>query len=309
MKAIVDERDMLRTEITTLRRVNEEITSQLSGYREIIRKIKARLQVQAETAQKRTSAGLVNNTRTAGMVFPPTTTTTTTIMASAGLGNNSSTASRAFPKTTTTITSAGLGHNSTTRSMVFPTSGNFRSTNKLERANDVEWMRGNWLSDSANKHYLGEAEELFEHSKDDLALTALRRVLARQAIPIKVRIEAKLLMSVVLRTRNEHPQALAQAEDALRVAHSTQEIALASKAQFHRGLCFYHTEQYAEASWCFSLAAATENHIEEIKPWKTMAEESRLRFPIDDPRRYLSRGLEEDSIRSNIWAGSICPDI
>ncbi|KAI9790008.1 MAG: hypothetical protein M1816_005622 [Peltula sp. TS41687] len=242
IQALQEEVDRLRIEVSTLRHVNEELTTQVGGYQNILDRVKARIEARAPTGPPRNHGHF--------------------------------------------RTTPGSYHGRS--------SSTFNSIDTYKKDNNVEWMRGNWLSSPANKQYLGEAEALFERSAYEPALTALKRLLAGQEIPIKVRIEAKLLMSVILRTWGNDPsQALAQAEDALQVAHSTEEIALASKAQFHRGLCYYHTDRYAEASWCFSLAAATKNHVEEIKPWIMMAEEARLSFPVNDPRRYLSICLEE----------------
>ena len=134
------------------------------------------------------------------------------------------------------------------------------------------WIRGTWLTESNQEPFLGQAELFFERTLFKAAMISLRRLLERTDIPITVRIDAELLMSAILRTTDDLPPGLAHAEDALRMAYGAQDIRLMGKAHFHRGICLYKMEAFAEASMSFTLALNTAHHEEEALAWKDMAE-------------------------------------
>lgn len=160
-------------------------------------------------------------------------------------------------------------------------------------AADTKWIRGTWLSESANRAFLGEAEQLFESNKFQHALNVLTKLLVQPDLSIWIRIEAKLLLSVTLRTCENFTLALAHAEDALRLADLMQDPHLVAKSQFYRGVCLYLRQSYAEASWCLSFALNSKPLAQWVQPWKSMAEDRRLLFPARDPRRYVPREFEQ----------------
>lgn len=153
-------------------------------------------------------------------------------------------------------------------------------------------IEGTWLPDPAFKVHLEEAEQLFKNSKFQRALNSLSTLLAKTDINDKVRVNAMLLTSDILRTCDRFPRALSFAEDALRLANANLDVVLVGKAQFYRGLCLYAMEHFAEASWCFSFAAGTVHHVEDIKCWKARAEDRRVALAEDDSRRHITASFE-----------------
>lgn len=152
------------------------------------------------------------------------------------------------------------------------------------------WV-GTWLSTKTSRSVLGPAETAWSKQENQRALAMLD--VAILGGRTKEKIWARILKAVILRSCGLKPEALAESEQAAEIASGKRYHDLTGMAQFQRGICFFHLEQYAEASLCFSLAAFTRNYGEQVHVWKQMAEEMRQLYPIGDERRYIAENFKE----------------
>ncbi|KAI9723970.1 MAG: hypothetical protein M1812_000688 [Candelaria pacifica] len=166
-----------------------------------------------------------------------------------------------------------------------------KQNDRLTHEKDIrgtDWIMGTWLSSAEDRALLGHVEIDWTKGDYQRALASLDKILIEDKMTHKTRVNAKLLKSTILRTCEQSEKALAQTEEALGICDRWPMYDLAGKAQFHRGLCYFQMELFAEASWCFSLATHTDGHIEEVAIHKKDAEEKRTRLSKGDPRRMVS---------------------
>ncbi|KAH0547635.1 hypothetical protein FGG08_000124 [Glutinoglossum americanum] len=157
---------------------------------------------------------------------------------------------------------------------------------KNKEADDGVWI-GTWLSTKKGKFALGPAETAWSKREHQRAIAILDAIILGGGENNDIKIRARLLKAVVGRDCGLKKEALVESEDALQMAIEKQLYDLAGMAQFHRGVCFFHMEKFAEASFCFSLAAHTRNYCDQVSVWKQMAEEMRLLYPSGDLKRRL----------------------
>ncbi|KAL8813977.1 MAG: hypothetical protein Q9223_006767 [Gallowayella weberi] len=125
------------------------------------------------------------------------------------------------------------------------------------------WIGGNWLAPSGD--LLEPAETMWRQGDAEAALDLIDAVLSRHNLTIEDDVNANLLVSAIKRASGDVAQASKCAEDALVIANEGERYVLASKAQFHRGMCFLGRGQYAQAQFCFALASHLEGYQEQIE--------------------------------------------
>ncbi|KAI9776913.1 MAG: hypothetical protein M1835_005377 [Candelina submexicana] len=152
----------------------------------------------------------------------------------------------------------------------------------------TDWIMGTWLSSARDRVLLGHIELDWTNRDYQRALASLDKLLLGDDLTHRERVNSKLLKAAILRSCEQSEKALTHIEEALGICGRWPMYDLAGKAQFHRGLCYLQMELFAEASWCFTLAAHTEGHIEQIAIHKKDAEEKRTRLHESDPRRVIS---------------------
>jgi tetratricopeptide (TPR) repeat protein len=154
---------------------------------------------------------------------------------------------------------------------------------------------GTWLSTERGKSALSPAEEAWRKRKHQHAIAMSDGIILHESSKIsnKTRIRARLLKAVVERDCGLTKEALAETEEALKIATQNQFYDLAGIAQFQRGVNFFHLERYAEASLCFSLAAHTRDYRDQVSIWKQLAEQMRLSTPVGDSRRYIAQNFKK----------------
>ncbi|KAI9770519.1 MAG: hypothetical protein M1840_003109 [Geoglossum simile] len=153
------------------------------------------------------------------------------------------------------------------------------------------WL-GTWLSTERGKSALSSTEEAWRKRNHQHAIALSDAIILDERHQnCEIRVRARLLKAVVERDCGLTEQALAETEEALKIATQNQFYNLAGIAQFQRGVSFFHLERYAEASLCFSLAAHTRGYRDQVSVWKHLGEQMRLSFPVGDPRRYIAQGF------------------
>ncbi len=155
----------------------------------------------------------------------------------------------------------------------------------------TSWAGGTWLMGSAEEPLLHDAEEALSYGKCQHALTLLAAINKRHDITPDTAINAKLLTAAVLRNEGQVDRASANCDEAVEMAVQYGYGALLGKARFHRGLCYYHAEDWAAASWEFTLASHTPAHAREVEVHKNLAESKRQDLEFTDPRKYLDREI------------------
>lgn len=147
------------------------------------------------------------------------------------------------------------------------------------------WIGGSWLAPSAD--ILVPAETLWQNGNAEGALALVESVLERHDLTVQDDVHANLLVSAIKRVLGDLGQASKCAEDALVIAREADDYMLASKAQFHRGLCFFNQHQYAQAHFCFALASHLDGYQEQIEVNSLLVEDICRQLPLDHPGRRL----------------------
>ncbi|KAI9851836.1 MAG: hypothetical protein M1838_002552 [Thelocarpon superellum] len=150
------------------------------------------------------------------------------------------------------------------------------------------WIRDIWLVTSDNHSCLGHAEHEWTHSNNQRAIALISKQLLNDNLPNQVRINAHLLMCVILRDCNQTNAALAHGGEALRLATKYGYFQLQGKAQMYRGICYFSIERYPEAIWLLTLGGGTKPFGDKIKAWRTEAEQKLASLPKDHPHKYMA---------------------
>ncbi|KAI9827239.1 MAG: hypothetical protein M1832_005377 [Thelocarpon impressellum] len=162
------------------------------------------------------------------------------------------------------------------------------SMSRSAPSSEPTWLFEIWLTDPTQKSScLKEVEEEWYQCNYQRAIALVSTLLKRPNLPEGMAIRAKLLRSAILRHCDDPTGALANAEDALHDAVQLRGHAMVGPCQTYRGLCLNSLQRYAEASWCFTLAAGTRPYEAKIKEWKRQAEEARVALPDGHPQKYL----------------------
>ncbi|KAL8769939.1 MAG: hypothetical protein Q9209_004186 [Squamulea sp. 1 TL-2023] len=125
------------------------------------------------------------------------------------------------------------------------------------------WIGGSWLAPSED--ILAPAEKLWQDGNANGALKNIESVLLNHDLTIEEDVNANLMVSTIKRVSGDIAQASKCAEDALVIARQVGDYILASKAQFHRGMCFFGQHQYAQAHFCFAFASYLDGYQEQIE--------------------------------------------
>lgn len=160
-------------------------------------------------------------------------------------------------------------------------------------SSNTTWIGGNYISHPEDAALLGPAEKAWASGKAQEALSLLTERFCSQPLPDIDAIKLELLLSSVLRSSGEVPRGLMHAEIALRRARRVESYELAGRAQFHRGLCCFYLDRYADAAWCFALASSTESYAEIVEVHRDMAEKKRARLPDGHEGRIVTEGFLE----------------
>lgn len=155
----------------------------------------------------------------------------------------------------------------------------------------TSWICGTWLSSPIATPFLTPVESAWQNGQVQEALKLLSLIMLQQNITNSQRVEAGLLFSAMMRSSGNIGEALVHAEGSLSIAKVAQLYDLVGKAQFHRGLCYFYMDRYADARWCFVRASHTPGHNQIVAVNREMAERKMSELTSDDPRRTLSAHL------------------
>ncbi|MCJ1395874.1 hypothetical protein MMC18_008760 [Xylographa bjoerkii] len=155
-----------------------------------------------------------------------------------------------------------------------------------------DWINVTWLSVPANKALLGNTEEAYRRGARQEALNSISTLLARKDLQPVERVNAKLLLSEILRSSGNLTASLYQTDQALEIARGLNDYRLGSIVQFYRGLCFLYLNRYTDASWSFIYASYTEDYKEQVDLHWNIAEKGRKAIHPTDPRRTISDSFE-----------------
>ncbi|KAL8921213.1 MAG: hypothetical protein Q9208_005824 [Pyrenodesmia sp. 3 TL-2023] len=133
------------------------------------------------------------------------------------------------------------------------------------------WIGGSWLAPS--EAILGPAEKIWQGGDAQGALVATSALLRHHSLTVSEDVHIHLFMSAILRAAGDAAQASKYAEDGLVIAKEADSYMLASKCEFHRGLCFIQQKRYAQAQWCLVLASHLEGHQDLLEANRVVAEE------------------------------------
>lgn len=147
------------------------------------------------------------------------------------------------------------------------------------------WIGGHWLAPS--QKILGPAESMWQQGKAEDALALIGSVLSHHDLTVEEDVDANLLVSAIKRASGDVAQASKCAEDALVIAYEGDAYVLASKAQFHRGMCFLGQGLYAQARFCFALASHLDGYQEQIEVHYLLVDEMCRNLPLTHPGRRL----------------------
>ncbi|KAL8689146.1 MAG: hypothetical protein Q9218_005118 [Villophora microphyllina] len=153
------------------------------------------------------------------------------------------------------------------------------------------WIGGSWLAPSETS--LAPAEKLWQDGHAQQALIIVGQLLREPAPTVSENVHARLFISALLRASGALPEAHKYAEDALAIAREASANSepdaymLASKAEFHRGLCFLKMGRYAQAQWCLVLASHLEGHREQIEANRVFAMENCLELGMEEEGRRI----------------------
>ncbi|KAL8699957.1 MAG: hypothetical protein Q9201_005706 [Fulgogasparrea decipioides] len=147
------------------------------------------------------------------------------------------------------------------------------------------WIGGSWLAPSED--ILAPAEKMWQDGNAQRALIIAGPLLRRPDMTVSEDVNIHLFISAVLRASGDYAQASKYAEDALVIARGEDAYMLASKAEFHRGLCYLKQNKHAQAQWCLVLASHLEGHEEQIETNRIYAAERCGNSEPTDPGRKL----------------------
>ncbi|KAA6409509.1 MAG: hypothetical protein FRX48_07063 [Lasallia pustulata] len=157
----------------------------------------------------------------------------------------------------------------------------------------IAWISGNYVSHPEDAALLEPIEKAWANGKAQDALVVLAERFSSKSLPDIDAAKLELLFSSVLRSSGQVVEALRHADMALQNARRAQSHELSGRAQFHRGLCCFYLDRYADAAWCFALASSTEDYAEIIEVHRDMAEKKRAALPEGHEGRVVSEGFFE----------------
>lgn len=149
------------------------------------------------------------------------------------------------------------------------------------------WVRSVWLSSTANQTLLKPVETAWQKGETQQALITLNMILNLENLTYSKRVEATLLQAAIVSYSGHSDQALAQIEDALKMAEEKQLDDLVGKAHFIRGRCCLDMRRYADARWCFTLASHTKGYEDLIETNMQYAEQQMNKLPAGHTGRIL----------------------
>ena len=155
------------------------------------------------------------------------------------------------------------------------------------------WISGTYISHPEDAALLEPIEKAWANGKAQDALVLLTERLSSKSLPDIDAIKLEVLFSSVLRSSGQVEEALRHADMALQKARQAQSHELSGRAQFHRGLCCFYLDRYADAAWCFALASSTEDYAEIVEVHRDMAEKKRAALPEGHEGRVVSEGFLE----------------
>ncbi|KAI4284407.1 MAG: hypothetical protein L6R35_004918 [Caloplaca aegaea] len=158
-----------------------------------------------------------------------------------------------------------------------------KSESKSKAGVPTTWIGGSWLAPSES--VLAPAETAWQDGNAQKALTMVTLLFQRHDITVSEDVHMNLFTSAILRASGDLAQAGKYAEDALVIAREADSYMLASKAEFHRGLCFLKQNRFAQAQWCLVLASHLEGHQDQIEANRVFADERRRNLGPSDPGR------------------------
>ena len=172
-----------------------------------------------------------------------------------------------------------------------PSASSAPNKEKPGRALGTTWIGGTYLSHPPDDALLGHAEKAWASGRTQDALGFISNLLGSLSLPDVDAAKLELLQSAVLRSSGEVARGLTHAENALQRARRAQAHELAGRAQFHRGLCCFYLDRYADAAWCFALASSTTGYAEIVEVHRDMAEKKRARLPEGQEGRVVTEGF------------------
>lgn len=164
----------------------------------------------------------------------------------------------------------------------------------------TSWIRGTWLSSPPNESFLIPIESAWQEGHSQHALNLLSLAVKSKDITSSQWVEATLIFSAIIRSAGDPRRALPYVEAGLSVATLAQLHDLVGKAHFHQGLCYLHLERYADARWCFVLAAHTAGHEELIDINTRIAEQKISELPPHHAGRKLGTSTDLNHFKSCI---------
>lgn len=150
------------------------------------------------------------------------------------------------------------------------------------------WVGGTWLTPSIKIPALVPVQDAWLGGKTQQALALLTEILVQKDLAPYERIEAGLLLSAIMRSSGDLARALTHTEICLRIAEKYELPESVGKSQFHRGLCYFYQDRYADARWCFVLASHTKGHQDLIAINMQMVEEKMKSLPSGHPSAKLN---------------------
>ena len=160
--------------------------------------------------------------------------------------------------------------------------------NHFQTSPGTTWVGGTWLSPSPSIPSLVPIQKAWLSGKTQSALALLTETIVLKDFVPNERIEAGLLLSTIMRSSGDLARALTHAEISLSIARKEELQDLEGKAQFHRGLCYFYQDRYADARWCFTLASHTRGHQDLVEINMRMAEEKIQQLPFGHPDTVLN---------------------
>ena len=171
---------------------------------------------------------------------------------------------------------------------------------KLVLATPITSWIGMWECSPSEYPSLTPVEELFRTGQKQRALNWMPSFLKRTDLDNRHRVNGRLLYSAMLQSTGSNLRtALLYAEEALQITYEVRHFELAGKANLWRGLCYLSLDEFANAKWCFSLAAHLSGHTTKIKEFIGIVEQQLARLPekeravTPDFKFFCSASMEE----------------
>lgn len=163
------------------------------------------------------------------------------------------------------------------------------STRSSDPVPKASWI-GTWKRSSPVDYpALVPVEMAWSNGNLQHALNLMPTMLERTDFGHHHRINARLLYSALIQSSGRNFQiALKYAEEALQIASELRLHELASKAQFHRGICYLYLCEYSNAFWSLTLASHLDDHAKTIVESKQKAQKFLMEMPKEDPRRSIT---------------------